>query len=119
MKIAITAGGKTPDSPFEKRFGRAPGFMVYDTDNGLYEYFDNTQNLNATQGAGIQSAQNVASYSASALISGHCGPKAFKVLTKAGIKIYNADASSIKEAVELYLAGKLTEASEADVEGHW
>lgn len=80
---------------------------------------DNQQNLNAAQGAGIQSAQTVAAGGAQALVSGHCGPKAFRVLAAANIKVYTTTAATVSEALALFQEGKLTENSGADVEGHW
>ncbi len=119
MKIALTTSGKDLNAPLDNRFGRAPKFLVYDLEAKTFEVVDNDQNLNAAQGAGIQSAQNIARLGAKALITGHCGPKAFRVLGAAGVKIYNTSAATISEALGLYIAGKLTEAASADVEGHW
>ncbi|MDD3250189.1 MAG: dinitrogenase iron-molybdenum cofactor biosynthesis protein [Smithella sp.] len=119
MKIAFTTTGDDLSAPLDSRFGRAPKFLIYDIDAGAFTLADNQQNLNAAQGAGIQSAQNIARLGASALVSGHCGPKAFHVLQAAGIKIYYSSAATVKEALELFKAGKLQEASSADVEGHW
>ena len=75
--------------------------------------------LNAAQGAGIQAAQTIVKAGAEALVTGHCGPKAFRVLAAAGIKVYNTDASTISEALTRYRAGQLTEATAANVESHW
>ena len=119
MKIALTTSGKDLNAPLDGRFGRAPKFLVYDLEAKTFEVVDNDQNLNAAQGAGIQSAQNIARLGAKALITGHCGPKAFRVLQAAGIKIYTSDAPTVAAALELYRAGKLVEAKTADVDGHW
>jgi predicted Fe-Mo cluster-binding NifX family protein len=119
MKIVFTTSGSDLNAPLDSRFGRAPRFLVYDLDSETFEVVDNQQNLNAAQGAGIQSAEVVARQGAKALVTGHCGPKAFRVLLAAGIKIYNTDAHTVAEALEHYRAGKLTEAKSADVEGHW
>lgn len=119
MKIALTTSGNDLNAPLDQRFGRAPKFLIYDLDANTFEIIDNEQNLNAAQGAGIQSAQNIARLGAKAIITGHCGPKAFRVLAAAGIKIYNTSAVTVTEALSLYRDGKLTEASSADVDGHW
>ena len=119
MKIALTTSGQTLDAPLDSRFGRAPKFLVYDLEADTFEVVDNQQNLNAAQGAGIQSAETVARLGASAIVTGHCGPKAFRVLTAAGIKIYNCNVATVAEALEQFRAGQLTEAAAADVEGHW
>lgn len=103
----------------DSRFGRAPKFLVYDLETNTFEVIDNQQNLNAAQGAGIQSAETVARLGAKALVTGHCGPKAFRVLAAAGIKIYNTDALTVADALEQFRSDKLREAGSADVEGHW
>jgi predicted Fe-Mo cluster-binding NifX family protein len=119
MKIAITTSGSDLNAPMDSRFGRAPKFLIYDLDAGAFEVVDNRQNLNAAQGAGIQSAQNIARLGVKALVTGHCGPKAFRVLQAGGIKVFQSFAPTVGEALELYKAGKLPEADDADVEGHW
>ena len=119
MKVVFTTSGNIIDAPLDSRFGRAPKFLVYDLANDTFEVVDNQQNLNAAQGAGIQSAETVARLGAKCLVTGHCGPKAFRVLSAAGIKIYNTDASTVANALEQYRAGRLAEAASADVEGHW
>jgi predicted Fe-Mo cluster-binding NifX family protein len=119
MKVAFTTTGDTLGSPMDKRFGRAPKFLVFDLETGGFEVIDNGQNLNAPQGAGIQSAQNVAKAGASSLVTGHCGPKAFRVLQAAGVAVYTTDASTVAEAISLFRSGALTKALSPDVDGHW
>lgn len=119
MKIAITTTGTNLTAPLDPRFGRTARFLVYDTDTKTFEIVDNSQNLNAAQGAGIQAAQNAASTGAKAVISGHFGPKAFRVLNASKIAAYPSSAATVQDALDLYAAGKLTAAQEADVEGHW
>jgi len=119
LKIALTTSGSDLNAPLDSRFGRAPKFLIYDLESDKFEVVDNAQNLNAAQGAGIQSAQNIARLGVGALITGHCGPKAFRVLKQASIKIYNASAATVGEALEQYRTGKLAEAASADVDGHW
>ena len=119
MKIALTTSGNNLNAPLDSRFGRAPKFLVYDLDTKTFEVVDNQQNLNAVQGAGIQSAEIVARLGAKVLVTGHCGPKAFRVLSAAGIKIFNSEAPTVAAALEQYWTGQLIEANSADVEGHW
>ena len=119
MKIAISTSGKDLDSQVDPRFGRAAGFVIYDTENKTSEYIANDQNLNAVQGAGIQSARIISATGAQALITGHCGPKAFTALKAAGIKIFTGADGTVREAVMKFATGDLSEAAGADVEGHW
>ena len=128
MRIAFTTSGKDLESSLDARFGRAPGFLVYDVDSSAAElasaapvgqYIDNQQSLDAAQGAGIQAAETVVRSGAQAVITGHCGPKAFRVLSAAGVKVYNTDQPTVAAALAAYKAGTLKPAESADVEGHW
>lgn len=119
MKIAFTATEPKLSATLDFRFGRALGFLIVDTETGETSYVPNEQNLNAAQGAGVQAAQNVASSGAKALVTGHCGPKAFRILSASDIAIYNTEAVSVQEALDLFQNNQLTKAERADVEGHW
>jgi predicted Fe-Mo cluster-binding NifX family protein len=118
MKIVVTSTGDAPESPVDSRFGRAATFLVFDTETGRYESIGNNRNVNAPQGAGIQAAEAAARLGARCVITGHCGPKAFRVLDAAGIRVFTTDACTVAEAVERFRAGTLSEARSADVEGH-
>ena len=119
MKVVVTSQGIEMDSETDPRFGRASCFIVVDTDTGTHQVVDNAQNLNAAQGAGIQAAQTVAKLHAEAVLTGHCGPKAFRVLKEAGVKIYVGVEGTVESAVEKLKAGEYKLADSPDVEGHW
>jgi predicted Fe-Mo cluster-binding NifX family protein len=119
MKVVFTTSGDDLDAPFESRFGRAPKFLVYDLEADTYEVVENARNVIAVQGAGMQAAETVARLGAGCLVTGHCGPNAFRVLSAAGIKVFNADAPTVAAALDLYRSGRLVESDSADVEGHW
>ena len=119
MKLVITTTGQTLDAPMDRRFGRAEGFLVYDLETEVYTVIDNHQNFQAAQGAGIQAAQHVVNCGARAVITGHCGPKAFRVLSAAKVAIYNCEAATVADAIDQYKSGHLKPAQSADVEGHW
>ena len=119
MKIAFTTSADDLSAPLDRRFGRAPKILIYDLLNETLEVLDNRENQDAAQGAGIRSAEIVAQTGADTLVTGHCGPKAFRVLAAAGIKVFNTDASTVGEALERFRRGSLVEATSADVDGHW
>ena len=119
MKIAITTSGNSLDSALDQRFGRAASFLIYDQEQQSFTVIDNKQNLSAAQGAGIQAAETIAGQGVEVLLTGHCGPKAFRVLQAAGIKVYNTAAKTVQEALDLFRQNKLKAAESADVEGHW
>ena len=119
MKIAVTSTGVTPNSETDQRFGRAAYLVVFDTDTGEFKAVDNQINVNAAQGAGIQAAEIVARESVSVLVTGHCGPKAFRTLNAAGIKVVVGASGTVEDAIERYKEGELKEAVKPDVQGHW
>ena len=118
MKIVVTSLGETPDSPVDQRFGRARYFMLFDTVGEKWSAHENTQNLAALQGAGIQAGQAVVNLGAGTVLTGHCGPKAFATLAAGGIDVYSGAEGTVKEAISQYEAGRLTRAGGADVEAH-
>ncbi len=119
MKIAITSKGEDLNAEVDPRFGRARYLVVYDTDGGDFSTIDNSEGMNAAQGAGIQAGQSVANAGVSALITGNCGPKAFSVLKSAGVDVYIGADGTVKDAVEAFKAGRLSAAESPNVEGHW
>ena len=119
MKIAITAQGKELSSEIDLRFGRAKWIIIADTETGDFAAHDNAVNLNAVQGAGIQTGQNVANLNVEAVITGNVGPNAFKTLSAAGVKIFLAERQTVEKAIDSLKAGKLQEVDGANVEGHW
>lgn len=119
MLVVVTALEPTLESLVDQRFGRARYLIVVDTESGETNVHNNAVNLNAVQGAGIQTAQNVAQLKAEAVITGHVGPNAFRALSAAGIKVYTGSNVTVAEAIDQLKAGKLTALDSADVEGHW
>lgn len=119
MKIAITSQGKDLSSAIDPRFGRAACFVVIDTDTGDFTAHDNSQNLNAVQGAGIQAGRNVVDLGVGAVATGNIGPKAFTTLQAGGVQVYVGATGTVAETLEKFKAGQLTSVTKASVEGHW
>ncbi len=108
MKILVTAKGKTLNDLVDPRFGRAEGFILYDTESKEYSWYDNTENKEAGHGAGTNAAQKVADLEAKAVITFHVGDKAQKVLDASEIKIYqHVENISIQEAIDKFEKGEL------------
>lgn len=119
MKIAVTSSSGDFDSEIDERFGRAGYFIIYDTEKDEFYSVDNSENLNAMQGAGVQAASNVASENVDVVLTGHCGPKAFSTLKAAGIEVVTGMSGSIKEVVDEYRGGDYQKSDSPDVKGHW
>lgn len=119
MKIAITSVEGTLDGMVDERFGRSKKLIIYDSETKNHEVIDNEKNMNSPQGAGIQSAQNVVNAGAKAVISGHLGPNAYRVLQTAGVEVFTASSMTVEQAIQAYEQGKLAKMTGPDVSGHW
>ena len=118
MRIAVSASGKDLDAPVDPRFGRCAFFILVNTEDMSFEAFDN-ENIALGGGAGIQSAQFVASKGARAVVTGNCGPNAVRTLNAAGVDIIVGQSGTVREVVEKFKKGLLDTTSEANVADHY
>jgi len=119
MKIAVTSKGTDLDSPVDPRFGRAAYILVVDTETLEFEVLDNRDNANAFRGAGIQAAGMVSDRGVGALLTGFCGPNAFKTLEAAKIKVASDVSGTVRDAVIAFNEGRLNFTDKATAKGHW
>jgi predicted Fe-Mo cluster-binding NifX family protein len=119
MKVAVTTAGDDLQAEIDPRFGRAGRLLVYDTESRDYEILENRAGREAAQGAGIQTAKHVVECGATTVITGHCGPNAFRALEAAGVTVVTGVEGRIADALERLAQGHLTPARGADVRGHW
>ena len=119
MKVVVTSTGETMDSPVDSRFGRARVFMLVDTETGEHRAVDNASGMNAMGGAGVQAGEKVSKLGAEILITGHCGPNAFRTLQAVGLKVVVGAEGTVAEAIEKFKRGELSPTGNPDVEGHW
>ncbi len=118
MKVAVSSTGKNFDSAIDPRFGRCSWFVIVETEDKSFEAFSN-ESVALGGGAGIQSAQFIASKGAVAVLTGNCGPNAMSALSAAGVKVILGQSGTVREAVERYKKGELPSASEANVGDHY
>ena len=119
MKVAVTSKGTLLSSEVDPRFGRAPYILIVDTETMAFEAVDNSDNVNAFKGAGIQAATMVSDRGAQVLMTGYCGPKAFATLEAAGVKVVSDVSGTVRGAVAALKAGTVTYSSAANKEAHW
>lgn len=105
MKICVTSEGVNLDSKIDPRFGRCQYFIIADADTLEFEAVGNP-NIESMGGAGIQSAQLVASKKIKAVLTGNVGPNAFQALQAAGIEVFTGASGTIKDAIEKYKKGE-------------
>jgi predicted Fe-Mo cluster-binding NifX family protein len=118
MKIAVTSVGSSIDDTVETRFGRCAYFLVIDMDTLEWESIQNP-NIALGGGAGIQSAQLLADRNVAVVLTGNCGPNAFRTFGAAGIRVITGINGTVKSAVEQFKSGELTSASEPNVQSHF
>jgi predicted Fe-Mo cluster-binding NifX family protein len=119
MRIAVSSQGEDLEAQVDPRFGRASKFLLVDTDTMAFEVIENTQVLDLPQGAGIQAAQNIVPHRPDVVLTGNCGPKAFKVLETARIGVVVGVKGKVLDGVKDFVRGKYKPVKEANVEGHW
>lgn len=119
MKIAITSRGTQLTDEVDPRFGRAAYVIVVDPDTMEFEAIDNTTNVNAMKGAGIQAATMVSECGAEVLMTGYCGPKAFQTIEAAGVKVISDISGTVEQAIASFKTGTLTYTTAANAEAHW
>lgn len=106
MKIAIPVDEKNMETSVCASFGRAPYFLLYDTETKENEFLDNSAAA-STGGAGIKAAQTIVDSEAEALLTPRCGENAAGVLKAADIKIYKTSGTSAKDNIGAFIAGTL------------
>ncbi|MGB3458590.1 MAG: NifB/NifX family molybdenum-iron cluster-binding protein [Halobacteriota archaeon] len=117
MKICVTATAGDLNAQVDPRFGRSQYFVFVDSDTMAFEAMLN-EAIAAPGGAGIQAAQTVLNRGGNVVISGNIGPNAFQVLSTAGVRIATGAYGTVKEAVEMYKTGRLSEAGISTVATH-
>jgi predicted Fe-Mo cluster-binding NifX family protein len=107
MRIAIPVDEKSIGASVCQSFGRAPYFLIYDTDSKESEFINNS--AAASQGgAGIKTAQAVVDYRIGALLTPRCGENASEVINAANIKIYKTTDASAPDNINAFINGKLS-----------
>jgi predicted Fe-Mo cluster-binding NifX family protein len=119
MKIAISVTEKSNDAQVDQRFGRAKWFALVNTDDDSIAFIDNQINVEAPTGAGVQAASNVVKAGGEVVITGNCGPKAFRTLSEAGVKVIVGAEGPLQDVIRKFKNGEYEFTETANVEGHW
>jgi len=102
MKICFTAKGTTLDSQTEERFGRAPYFLLVESENGSFEAIQ-IPFADGGGGVGPKAAQVLIANNVNALVSGQVGGNAREVLAAAGIAMYICrTGGSVRDAFDQF-----------------
>lgn len=118
MKLAVMASGKQGlEAEVDSRFGRAPYFVVVDSES-MESSVHKNKAASESGGAGIAAAQAVLDEGVQGVIAGNFGPKAFEILNSGEVKLFALSEVTIKEALEKFNQGKVEELSNYTSSAH-
>ena len=106
MKIAFPVSEKSTDAIVHGSFGRAPYYLIYNTNSREIDYLDHRAVV-AQGGAGIRAAQVLADNGVKVIITPQCGENAEKLLRNAEVLVYKAISDSVKQNIEAFINDQL------------
>lgn len=117
MKVAVSATGPGLEALVDDRFGRCPYLVLVDPNTLEAESVENTAGA-SRGGSGVATAQAVVNRGIKVVLTGHVGPNAHEVLSRAGVKVYGGASGTVREAAEAFRRGKLASVSAATAPPH-
>ncbi len=122
MKIAVTAENNNGlESMVAQHFGHAPYFILVDVENGEVTATQGVANPFVDGHAPGQVPGFIKEQHANVMLSGGMGGRAIQIFEQNGIKAATGAQGTVRQALENYLGGKLTEAApcaESVAHGH-
>jgi predicted Fe-Mo cluster-binding NifX family protein len=117
MKICIPTMDKSGlNAMISDHFGKAPVFTFIDTETNVIEAFSNESDHNGGTGS---PPDHIAKHGAEIVLASGAGGKAISMLNDHGIKVYIGNHGTVKEILEKWKTGTLTEAgSESGCKHH-
>lgn len=107
MKIVIPVNNESNNPDIAESLGRAPFYMVYDTETKTSNTIVNPAQ-DSPSGAGVKAAQTIVDTGAEILLTIRCGDRAFEVLDDAGVKLMEGFVGTAKENIDAYIDGKMS-----------
>ena len=102
MKLAIALKENNYNSSVDERFGRAPFFIIIDSDTKEFEIIENEAKDEAT-GAGLKAVKNLLKYEIDIIIAGEIGPKAGELIYDLEIPTFKfKDLEKVDEIVNAF-----------------
>jgi len=119
MTLAVTAQRADMRAELDPRFGRAPFFILIDTESGRFRAHDNRRNLNLVGRAGVIAARDMVRLGVDALITERVGPRTFRALQSANVDVYVGASGRVADAAAQFERGELERIGNATVDDHW
>lgn len=108
MLIAFTAMENSLEALIDPRFGRAAYYIIINTETDDVTIHDNSDGINASNGAGTGAAQTLSEYGVTELYTGRVGPKAADVLDTAGIIYHENVRGTVQEILAKIKTGNFS-----------
>jgi len=107
VKICITAKGPATGDLFEERFGRAPFFILYDTETGATDAIQNGLVIESG-GVGPKAIQVLQMHGIAAIVTGMLGMHAKDALDASGIAAFRGEpGTSVADMIQAFSEKKL------------
>lgn len=117
MKVLVSSTGSEIESPVSPVFGRAPYYLLVDTEDMSSQSYINPATAQSS-GAGVEASQFVLEKEPDVVISSNIGPNAYRVLQAAEVPCFNVEGGSVKEAVEAFSREELSLLGQANASSH-
>ena len=115
MKIAITAESNNGlESMVAQHFGHAPYFILVDVEDGQVSATQSVANPFVNGHAPGQIPGFIQEQKANVMLSGGMGGRAIQFFEQAGVQTATGASGTVRQALESYLGGALTEAAPCD-----
>ena len=106
MKIAIPVEQNQIQTIISASFGRAPFYLIHNTENNQNEFIDNSALL-SQGGAGVKAAQILLDQNVDVLIAPRCGENAALLLREGGVSLYKNNSEQPEKLIESFKQSQL------------
>ena len=107
MKAFIAVNKNSRDAQLDERFGRAPYFIIVDTDSGEIIKTIENANINDDHGVGIKVANIAINEDVECVIGRHFGPKVSDALKAAQINILESEVKDVEAIIDDFRNNRL------------
>jgi predicted Fe-Mo cluster-binding NifX family protein len=115
-RVAIPANGPGLDAAVSSTFSRGRYFVIVDLQTQRRMVRENPHWSNS-QALGVHSADVLVEAKVGTVIVNRIGPAPLGALTSRGVRVLTGSARTVQEALDLYLAGQLSELEQLDRPG--
>lgn len=120
VKIAIPSTGKTMESQISQIFGRCPFYILVEVTENEETGEKEVEEVKAIEnpatgqrgGAGVAASQALGNEDVDIVLAFRVGPRAFDVLDRIGIKIYQAIDGTAQDNIAAFISQNLEEITE-------